>query len=114
MAEQVLRAARWPLDGGALAQLYLSLLTYILMDQLSNITEKRSLWKRWCRNLNDATWPEVLSSAGCSRKKQHVCTWPVDAMQNADDLAYAPAMNLVCLSRFAVHARDLQAVTGPG
>ena len=30
---QVLRAARWPLDGGALAQLYLSLLTYILMDQ---------------------------------------------------------------------------------
>ncbi len=30
---QVLRAARWPLDGGALAQLYLSLLTYIFMDQ---------------------------------------------------------------------------------
>ena len=28
--------------------------------QLSNITENRSLWKRWCRNLNDATWPEVL------------------------------------------------------
>ncbi len=27
--------------------------------QLSNITENRSLWKRWCRNLNDATWPEV-------------------------------------------------------
>ena len=34
--------------------------------QLSNITENRSLWKRWCRNLNDATWPEVqCRSSGC-------------------------------------------------
>ena len=33
--QQVLAAVRWPLDSPTLAQLYLALMTYILMDQVS-------------------------------------------------------------------------------
>lgn len=35
VVQQVLSAVQWPLDSPVLAQLYLALLTYILMDQVS-------------------------------------------------------------------------------
>lgn len=37
-AQQVLAAVRWPLDSPVLAQLYLALITYILMDQVCFIS----------------------------------------------------------------------------
>ena len=36
--QQVLAAVQWPLDSPVLAQLYLALMTYILMDQASPST----------------------------------------------------------------------------